>query len=172
MHITVSFTVIGNVNETYKWEEHGFTLEVPATALPEGTTVTVAVDVVPLSDDFVLRDDVYLVSDIFKIQCSGTFEEEVAVCIPHTAIIESDDSNHVNFFTAKHTEGPPYKFEELSHGQILSKCGKIKVKQFSWLTIGSKQYHLQAFYCLKSLNLKYIYMKVVVLKEEEDIIKV
>ena len=120
----------------------------------------------------------YLVSGIYQIQCDQMFNERVTISIQHAAIIESeDDRNHFKLFAAKCSEGPPYHFIPLDHGQFYSEHCTIGVRKFSLFAAGSidrvpnQRYILQVFYRLRQLDISWD-MTTVVVKDEPITVQV
>ena len=119
----------------------------------------------------------YLVSGIYQIQCDQMFNERVTISIQHAAIIESeDDCNHFKLFAAKCSEGPPYHFIPLDHGQFYSEHCTIGVRKFSSFAAGkdrvpNQRYILQVFYRLRQPDISWD-MIVVVMKEEPITVQV
>ena len=105
------------------------------------------------------------------------FNERVTISIQHAAIIESeDDRNHFKLFAAKCSEGPPYRFIPLVHGQFYSEHCTIGVKKFSLFVPGSvdrvpnQRYILQVFYRLRQPDIWD--MTTVVMKEDPVTVQV
>ena len=81
--------ITGGKHQSIKWPGNGFRLTVPAGAVPEGTTISLAVRAF-LAEGFQLPENCQLISAIYWIAASQRFEEEITLHLQHCAVIKSD----------------------------------------------------------------------------------
>ena len=134
------------------WSGYGFSIEVPAGALPPGVTASVAVRAI-MRGQFSFPENSELVSAIYWISCSEDLLKHVAVNIQHCAVISSEDeATKFKFIVAKCSQEPPHTFIERdgvfnAHKQYAT----IMRKRFSFFGIFgygnvNKQYTTLKFY--------------------------
>ena len=174
------FIVTGdNSRFTLDWIQFGLRIEVPEGSLPAGHRTELHVKAL-IGGDFILPPDCYLVSGIYQISSYEQFTKNVTLCLPHAAIIKSEEeASHFKFYTADSSSGPPYEFKEMAGGTFtpFSKSATIDVHHFSYYACGAnvsvnQQFRYQVFYKSISNSVKEWDMVFTITKEEPSFIKV
>ena len=127
--------VTGDGHQSLSWPGHGFRLTVPAGAVPDGSTVSLAIKFI-LRGEFELPENCQRLSAIFWIKASQLFNRDVTLHLHHNAILESEAQCSQYKFVAGRCSQPdlPYKLV-LREGGVFNphtREASISVKQFSY----------------------------------------
>ena len=149
--------ITGGKHQSIKWPGNGFRLTVPARAVPEGTTISLAVRAF-LAEGFQLPENCQLISAIYWIAASARFEEEITLHLQHCAVIQSDAESSKFKFIAGRCNQPEFPYQlKVREGGVFtphSHEASISIKQFSiYGAVGegdlSSYYWGQGFYQCK-----------------------
>ena len=148
------FEITGGKRQFIKWPGNGLRLTVPAGAVPEGTTVNLAVRAF-LAEGFQLPENCQLISAVYWIAASQQFEQEITLHIQHCAVIKCDvqcskfkfvagNCNHSIFsYQLKKKEGgvfTPYSHEASISFKQFSLYGAIGEGDLSFSYLGHGYY--------------------------------
>ena len=126
--------ITGGKHQSIKWPGNGFRLTVPAGAVPEGTTISLAVRAL-LAEGIELPKNCHLISAIYWIAASQHFAEEIILHLQHCAVIESNAQCSKLKFIAGRCNQPtfPYLLKMREGGVFTphSHEASISIKQFS-----------------------------------------
>ena len=126
--------ITGGKHQSIKWPGNGFRLTVPAGAVPEGTTLSLAVRAF-LAEGFQLPKNCQLISAIYWIAASQRFEEEITLHLQHCAVIQSDAECSQFKFIAGRCNQPEFPYQlKVREGGVFtphSHEASISIKQFS-----------------------------------------
>ena len=124
--------IIGGKHQSIKWRGNGFRLTVPAGAVPEGTTISLAVRAF-LADGFQLPQNCQLISAIYWITASQRFEKEITLHLQHCAAIKSDAQCFQFKFIAGRCNQPEFPYQlKVREGGVFtprSREASISIKQ-------------------------------------------
>ena len=141
--------ITGGKHQSIKWPGNGFRLTVPARAVPEGTTISLAVRAF-LAEGFQLPENCQLISAIYWIAASQRFEKEITLYLQHCAVIKSDAQCSQFNFLAGRCNQPEFPYQlKVKEGGVFtpdSHEASISIKQFSFFGIACKG-HLSSCYC-------------------------
>ena len=147
--------VTSDGHQSLSWSGHGFRLTVPAGAVPQGRTISLAVKSI-LNGEFELPDTFHLLSAIFWIKASQPFNQNVTLHLHHCAVIESEAQCGRYKFLAGRCSQPdlPYLLKIREGGVFTphNQEASISIKQFSMYAVAtddpeaSNVYIGQAFY--------------------------
>ena len=157
------FVVSDSDCHSFKWQGYGLKLHIPEGAVP-GELMKCRVDIkVGLAGQFIIPEDLQLVSYMYWLSCPQKFMKPVTLEIEHCASLQdSSQSESLRFVVAKCSQPElPYQFRVLEKGTFVpqSSYGSIQVSQFSFFGITlsrrssrSPQYYSALFYIQKGLN--------------------
>ena len=130
--------ITGDKHQSLKWPGHGFRLTVPAGAVPEDTTISLAVKSL-LAGEFELPENCRLVSAIYWMSTSQHFKKGVILHLQHCAITKSEaQCSQLKFVAGKCSQPSlPYLLKMREGGVFTphSHEASITVKQFSFYAV-------------------------------------
>ena len=161
------------------WVKFQLHIEVPEESLPAGHRTELHVKAI-IAGDFILPPDCYLVSGIYQISSYEQFKKNVTLCLPHVAIIKSEEeASHFRFYTADSSSGPPYEFKEMAGGTStpFSKSATIDIYHFGCFATGKithpmQRYLFQVLYKSVSNSVKKWKFVFAITKDDPSFIKV
>ena len=118
-------------------DEYGIELHVPPAPQDTDVNIELSVTTFPFNEDqFILPENVSLVSAIYKVTTTETLPVPMTVRMQHCVPCEDHDEPYLAglaFITASDS-GPPYKFKPVSDGKFPrgSSYGQIDVTNFSF----------------------------------------
>ena len=157
------FVVPGSDSHSFEWQGYGFNLHIPEGAVP-AELMKCRVDIkAGFTGQFVIPDDLQLVSCVYWLSCPQKFIKPVTLEIEHCASLQdSSQSESLRFIVAKCSQPElPYQFRVLEKGVFvpLSSYGSIQVSQFSFFGItiprissSLQRYHGTLHYIRKDVN--------------------
>ena len=129
-----AFHVVGSHEQSFIWNECGFRLYVPESALYPSKTCTIAVKAL-IAGRFVLPKNTELVSGLYAISSSRRFQAKVKIEIQHCVLLKNKaESKHLRFIKAHQTQpGALYHFSLQQGGEfpINSHYGGLWQSEFS-----------------------------------------
>ena len=130
--------ISGDGHQSVSWSGHGFQLTVPAGAVPDGATISLAVKAI-LKREFSLPVDCQLMSAIYWIHASQLFNRDVTLHLEHCGVIESEaECSEYQFVAGRCSQADlPYLLKIREGGVFTphSYEASISVKQFSFYAI-------------------------------------
>ena len=169
--------VVTNEATNFHWQDHGFKLNVPENALPEGVSEYLINIKASLTGQFKLPEGYELVSPVYWIRTPGKFTKPVTIQAQHCANFSS--SSQLCFVrTSCAQKFLPYKFKFIDGGSFVldNKYGALSTTHFSGIGIAtpaenSSQYCAQVYYTVIHKP-DYWYCHFVVTKDLEICLKV
>ena len=130
--------ISGNGHQSVSWSGHGFRLTVPSGAVPDGTTISLAIKAI-LYGEFDLPADCQLMSAIYWIHSSHLFNRDVILHLEHCGVIESEaECSEYQFVAGRCSQADlPYLLSIREGGVFTphSYEASVSVKQFSFYAI-------------------------------------
>ena len=131
---SIVLEITGGKHQSIKWPGNGLRLTVPAGAVPQGTTISLAVRTF-LAEGFQLPKNCQLISAIYWIAASQHFEEEITLHLQHCAVIKSDAECSQLKFIEGSCNQPEFPYQlKVREGGVFpphSHEASISIKQFS-----------------------------------------
>ena len=168
--------VVTNETMNFQWKDHGFKLQIPKNALPEGISEYLVNIKASLAGQFELPEGYELVSAVYWVATPGKFTKPVTIEAEHCA--KFNKPSHLHFVRTSCTQKSlPYKFEVIEGGSFSlgSRYGVLSTTHFSGTGIvkevtpaeHSCQYCAQVYFTVKSLQDYWYYCHFVVTKDLE-----
>ena len=132
-----SFVVTDSHSHSFEWQRYGIKLHIPEGAVPaQHTECRVAIKAC-LAGQFIIPDDLQLVSCIYWLSCPQKFLKPITLEIEHCASFQdSSQFSSLRFIVANSSQGKlPYQFRVLEQGTFVHSYGSIQVSQFSFFGI-------------------------------------
>ena len=173
--------VVTNEGVNFRWKDHGFKLQVPKNALPEGILEYSVNIKVSLAGHFELPEGYELVSAVYWVKTSGNFTKPVTIEVQHCANFSNPDQ--LCFVRTSCTQKSlPYKFKVIDGGTFTlgNKYGALSTTHFSGNGIAKKvepneqscKYCAQVYFTVKNLKDCLYYCHFVVTKYLEMCLQV
>jgi hypothetical protein len=114
-------------------------------------TVDVPVEVVDFTQDFILPENMYLVSEIYYINVKYDFQDEVTIRMKHRANVDVESfQSNLKMLFAKCSDGSPHVLKQLP---LKINCDfdengfvSFSVNKFSYFATGSNAFMCKAFF--------------------------
>ena len=153
--------VVTKEGMNFQWIDHGFKLNIPENALPEGVSEYSINIRVSLAGQFELPEGYELVSAVYWVRTPGKFTKPVTIEVQHCANF-SNPSQLCFVRTSRAQKSLPYKFKIIDGGSFSlgSKYGALSTVHFCGIGIAKKKtpgehscrYCAQVYFTVKHLQ--------------------